>query len=297
MSLSALQLDAFYAVVRAQSFGRAAKALHLTQPALSMRIKALEEELGQRLFLRSARGIGLTDAGTRLLRYAQARETLERELVSDLTAPPGEGLGGTLRIAGFSSVVRSLVVPALAPVARAHRRLRLEIASREMDELTGLLDRAGADFVLLDRALERVGLEHVRLGVERLVLVESTVHPTPQDIFLDHDASDTTTQRFLRRNGQSTSRLTRWYLDDIYGLLDGAAQGLGRAVVSRHLLRGKRRLREVPGLQSITSPVVLHYWRQPSYPRAHQAILDALLREVPRRLREQHGSRTKQSRG
>ncbi|WP_394829396.1 LysR family transcriptional regulator [Pendulispora albinea] len=285
MSLSALQLDAFYAVVRAQSFGRAARALHLTQPALSMRIKALEEELGQRLFLRSARGIALTDAGTRLLRYAQARETLEKELVSDLTAPPGEGLGGTLRIAGFSSVVRSLVVPALARLARANRRLRLEIASRELDELEGLLDRAGADFVLLDRALERVGLEHVRLGVERLVLVESATYETPRDVYLDHDQSDTITQRFLRRNGQSTARLKRWYLDDIYGLLDGAAQGLGRAVVPRHLLQGKRRLREVPGLRSITSPVVLHYWRQPSYPRAHQAILDALLREVTSRLR------------
>src|SRR5262249_54594072 len=122
VSLSALQLDAFYAVARTLSFTRAARELHVTQSALSQRIKNLEGELTCRLFVRSPAGVACTEAGQRLLRYCQTKAALESELVSELGAAPAEGLGGTVRVAAYSSVVRSAVLPALAPMLRAHPR-------------------------------------------------------------------------------------------------------------------------------------------------------------------------------
>ncbi|AOU97480.1 LysR family transcriptional regulator [Acidihalobacter yilgarnensis] len=65
MDISALQ--AFIAVAEQNSFSLAADALHLTQPAVSKRIKLLEEELGSRLFDRLARRVQLTEAGQALL--------------------------------------------------------------------------------------------------------------------------------------------------------------------------------------------------------------------------------------
>lgn len=67
MSLSSLHLDAFFTAAQLLNFSQAAKQLHITQSALSQRIKALEEDLSLRLFVRKPRGVELSVAGERLL--------------------------------------------------------------------------------------------------------------------------------------------------------------------------------------------------------------------------------------
>jgi DNA-binding transcriptional LysR family regulator len=73
MDIAALQ--AFVAVADCGSFSRGAEQVHLTQPAVSKRIAALEDELGARLFDRIGRGIHLTPAGEALL--GRARNVLK----------------------------------------------------------------------------------------------------------------------------------------------------------------------------------------------------------------------------
>ena len=138
MPLAAHQLDAFHAVAATGSFSRAAARLHVSQPALSQRIQQLETELKKRLFVRSPSGVSATEAGTRLLRYCQVQRALEAELLDDLTAS-GHGateleLSGTLRIAAFSSVARSRVLPAVAPLFHANPRLAFDVSVREITQ-------------------------------------------------------------------------------------------------------------------------------------------------------------------
>ena len=69
MDMDREKLASFRAVAREGGFSRAAKALHKTQPAISQAVRRLEEELGERLFLRQGRSIQLTPAGEILLEH------------------------------------------------------------------------------------------------------------------------------------------------------------------------------------------------------------------------------------
>ncbi|MBI3544535.1 MAG: LysR family transcriptional regulator [Deltaproteobacteria bacterium] len=278
MSLSSTQLDAFAAVARSLSFSKAAVELGITQSALSQRVHNLEEELGLTLFLRDRAGARLTPEGARLLRYCSSRETLEAELLSELVSRPGEGqLTGHLRVAAFSSILRSAVLPAVSPLLGEHPRIQARFYGRELSELAPMLARAEADFVFTSSPLERDGVESVFVGHETLVLVESASRKAPPDTYLDHDPEDTTTERFLKSHGRTTRGTRRVFLDDVYGLLDGARLGLGRAVVSRHLLAGTRGLRVVTRSAALKEPVYLHFHSQPHYTRLQLAARAALL--------------------
>ncbi|HEU4537719.1 MAG TPA: LysR family transcriptional regulator, partial [Polyangiaceae bacterium] len=123
MNLASHRLEAFHAVARARSFSKAARELCVTQPALSQRVRLLEGELGQALFSRGPGGAELTEAGRRLMLYCEAQRALEDELVDDLAPATRAGFGGSVRVAGYSSIVRSAVLPALAPLFREHPRL------------------------------------------------------------------------------------------------------------------------------------------------------------------------------
>jgi len=90
----------FLAVAEEGHFGRAAQRLHIVQPALSMQIKALEEELGGPLFVRTSRKVELTEAG--LLLQTEARRTLEQAEHTRLTVQRSiRGETGHVRV-GFA---------------------------------------------------------------------------------------------------------------------------------------------------------------------------------------------------
>lgn len=275
------RLEAFEALAAARSFTRAARAIGVTQSALSQRIAKLESELALTLFVRSKSGVELSAEGETLLRYCRAREGMEKEMLAGLTgATKGPA---ALRIASFSSVTRSVLLPALTPLLAAAPDLIVHLASRELRELPELLRSGEVDYIVVDRELGLSGLEMAVLGEELNVLVESTTAPPRPRCFLDHDPDDTTTERYMRLNQRRFEPQWRSFLDDIYGILDAAAAGWGRAVVSRHMLRGIRGLRVLRG-KPLRTDVVLHWRRQPYYPRLHHEVVAALAERCPRLL-------------
>src|SRR5215212_5167059 len=92
------QLAAFCTVVDRRSFSQAAEALGVTQPAVSLQIRSLEERLGRRLLDRSGRRVEPTEAGRLLYRRAQRILQLEEQLVDELAQEETGRLNGTLAI-------------------------------------------------------------------------------------------------------------------------------------------------------------------------------------------------------
>ncbi len=281
MSLSSLHLDAFFAAARSLNFSQAAKELHITQSALSQRIKALEEDIDLTLFVRLPRGVQLTEAGERLLRYCQARSSLERELLEHLTGGDQKIVGGMLRIGGYSSIVRSVLIPALTPLLRSHPRIQPHLQSGEVRDLPELLITGQVDFIVTDTEVHRNDFASVVLGEEIYVLCESVDNAKDDAIFLDHDPSDQVTNHFLAQQNRPVPDYRRAFFEEVYAIIDGVAAGLGRAVVSRHLIRDDPRVRAMENYEPVTVPVFLHYHKQPFYTELHKLAVAEVTANVP----------------
>jgi DNA-binding transcriptional LysR family regulator len=106
------QLAAFCAVVDRRSFSQAAERLGVTQPAVSLQVRALEKRLGIQLLDRSGRRVEPTEAGWRLYRGAQKLLALEEQIESDVASTVEGELRGTL-VLGASTGPAAIVVPLL----------------------------------------------------------------------------------------------------------------------------------------------------------------------------------------
>jgi DNA-binding transcriptional LysR family regulator len=162
------QLRYFLAVAERLHFGRAAEALHISQPPLSRAIRALETSVGTALFVRTRRRVELTPEGARLLEGA--RRTLDQlqHVVEDLRRMSAGELG-RLRL-GFVSLADYGVLPDLLKTYKAARP-GVELALREMlsPDQAGALVAGELDFGLLLPPVAGADFEHVVVQRERFV--------------------------------------------------------------------------------------------------------------------------------
>lgn len=278
MKIPSHQLEAFYETSQARSFSKAAKKLGITQSALSQRISGLEDGLETTLFIRESSGPRLTEAGEMLLRYCQTQGSMEQEVLSRLRKAE-HSFAGVVRIAGFSSVMRSVIIPALAEFLRANPQVHCEFQQYEMNELPEVLRNAEADFVVLDYHLEKAGIAEYVLGREEYVVIESAQFDTPSDLYLDHGPHDNATESFFRTQPNAPKRYRRSFMGDVYGILNGTELGLGRAVMSKHLLKGNKKIREVGSYKKYYRDVTLNHYEQPYYSELHRKVVEVLKKE------------------
>jgi DNA-binding transcriptional LysR family regulator len=170
------QLRYFMAVADRLHFGRAAEALHISQPPLSRAIRALEARLGVALFARSRRRVELTAEGGRLLEEARRLVgQLERAVLEVRGMASGEQ--GRLRI-GFVSLADYGVLPGLLKRFKAARP-GVALALREMlsPEQAAALGAGELDFgLLLPPVAGEAGLEHLVVQRERFVAALPSRH-------------------------------------------------------------------------------------------------------------------------
>lgn len=275
MNIPSHELQAFRMVATVCHFSKAAKRIHISQPALSQRIKNLERKLGVTLFIRDKKIVKLTTAGMRLLRFCQTKDNLELELLNDLVETTDGKLSGHLRIAGFSSIMNSVLIPTIAPLLRDHQAIQFEFITQEMDQLPGLLMRGEADFVIMDYQYHHDSIKTQWLGQERYVLIQSKKYPL-SNVYLDHHPNDQTTKLFLKSQGINYQHISRSYMNDINGVINGVTLGLGQGVVPMHLLQKKLHIKIIKNIKSMNTPIILHYFHQPYYSRLQKMVIEKL---------------------
>lgn len=169
-------IRSFLAVAECGSVTRAAAELFVTQPALSRRLRQLEEELGASLLDRSRRGVALTEQGRFVER--EGRALVERwERMRDGVGALSRLDAGTVRVGGGATAVSFLLPPAIADFQRSHPGVLFQVKE------------AGSRDVERDVVAERLELGIVTLPVhsrelevepllsDRIVLVAAADHP------------------------------------------------------------------------------------------------------------------------
>lgn len=277
MKLASNHLEAFYSVARFLSFSKGADAIHVTQSAVSQRISALEEHLGTSLLIRDRANLKLTPAGEKLLRYCQYQEQHESELLTELRVADSktQTLGGEIRIGGFSSIARSAIVPALAPLLQKHSELGFTLVTKELNELFQILKNGEVDYIVSNQDPERQDIESIFLGIEENVLIESKRFKNSLNC-LDHDANDVTTGNYFKASKKDNKQFQRRYVDDVYGLIDGVKLGLGRAVLPKHLIKGEKDFKILRPEVILKIPMYLLFYKQAYYSKLHTIVVNDL---------------------
>ncbi|MCG5078126.1 LysR family transcriptional regulator [Paraburkholderia tagetis] len=176
MDLNLRDIRALVAVAEAGNFTRAAERLHLSQPALTVQIRRLEETIGTRLFDRNSRNVALTPAGRELLPLMRKSLHDMENVLRDARAL-GDGERGTIRLACLPTFAASVLPELVIGMKREVPRVAFEIRDVVASTVNALVRNEDADVGLTGGEVSDPMLEVLHTGVDRLVAVCPRAHP------------------------------------------------------------------------------------------------------------------------
>jgi DNA-binding transcriptional LysR family regulator len=174
-SLENFRLVVFRAVAEQLSFRKAAEELYLTQPAVSLQIKALEEDLAVQLFDRSGIHVSLTQAGEVLLGYARQSHALALQAQTDIAQAVGEH-GGALAL-GASTTIAQYVLPRLLGEFRVlHPRVSVGLISGNTEQIVHALETKKIELGFIEGPSRSREVRTESFLVDEMVLIVPAAH-------------------------------------------------------------------------------------------------------------------------
>ncbi|MEX2212467.1 MAG: selenium metabolism-associated LysR family transcriptional regulator [Gaiellaceae bacterium] len=171
------QLAAFCAVVERKSFSQAAEQLGISQPAVSLQIRSLEERLGTQLIDRSGRRVEPTEAGARLYRGAQRLLALEQQLVEDVAAGEEGELQGRFGLGASSGPGETVLPLLLGEFQRLHPAVRVALSVFDTQTIVDLVARRELELGVVGAARRHRGVSFEPFFRDEVILVCPPGHP------------------------------------------------------------------------------------------------------------------------
>ncbi len=170
------QLKAFASIAELHTFTAAAERLHVTQAAISMQIRQLENEIGAPLFIRTPRRVVLTEAGERLLDRAHAILREHDAALAELSELTGAERG-RLRIGSASGMVSGDLLPdILKDLRKHHPQSEVLVVAGTSDALVKQILAGEIDMAFVSLPVETRNIETEVLGSDQLVAIASPRH-------------------------------------------------------------------------------------------------------------------------
>ena len=170
------QLRAFVAIAESGTFTAGALRVHVTQAAISMQIRQLENEIGAKVFVRAPRHVILTEAGEQLLR--RARHILrEHDAALDEIAELAGAERGRLRIGSASAMVLTEQLPGiLKNLRKQHPAAEISVTSGTSEVLVDQILAGEVDIAFVSLPVDVRGIKTERLSEDQLVAIASPRH-------------------------------------------------------------------------------------------------------------------------
>jgi LysR family transcriptional regulator, low CO2-responsive transcriptional regulator len=250
----ATQIRAFDAVAREGSFSRAAHALCLTQPAVTIQVKALEDSYGVKLLERNGRSVTLTAIGEQIFSLTRQMASLEEQIRDKLQASD-ELAGNTLRLAIDGP---HIAMPILGSFQAHYPKVAVSVAMGNTQFVRReLLDRR-ADIAILPGVSNHPMIHAQKLREHRAVLIVALSHPWARRREVSID--ELTGFAMIRREAGSTTQkaiddalraagVTPTYVLELgsrEALCEAVAAGIGCGIVWDVEAKEARRYRSIP---------------------------------------------------
>ena len=283
------RLKVFRAVADTLSFRRAAEQLRISQPAVTLQIKALEEELSVRLLDRSGKRVALTDAGRVLLKHARAIAEQVTQAQEELAALGGDH-AGELKIGASTSIAQYVLPQLLGQFRRLFPRVRISVLSGNTEIVVQHMISCEIEIGLIEGPALRRDVRTEPFLEDELILVMPAKHPLAKLPTLSVDQLKGQAL-LLREHGSGTRRVLEtafekagigrrklnvvMELDSTEAILSSVEAGLGIGFVTRwavlpRLPLGRIRTAPVKGLRILRKFLLLY----PAGPKPNGAAGD-----------------------
>ncbi|GAB4389235.1 MAG: selenium metabolism-associated LysR family transcriptional regulator [Thermodesulfovibrionales bacterium] len=176
MGLEDHKLRVFCTVAETKSFSKASEIIHLTQPAVSLQIQALEESYETKLFDRSSNSVVLTPAGELLYNYAKEILGLYASAEKDI----GEITGlvkGSISIGASTTIGNHVLPTVVSDFKKKNPKIKIHLLVGNTKRIVELLNAGNIDLGLVEGEVTRYKLMTEKLLADELVLIVSAFHP------------------------------------------------------------------------------------------------------------------------
>lgn len=270
MNVTFRQLKVFDAVARHKSYTRAAQELFLSQPAVSMQIKQLEENIGLPLFEQLGKKIYLTEAGREFFAYSHSiSEQLEE---ADAVLEQLKGVKrGRLKVS-VASTANYFATRLLAAFSRRYEQVTMSLDVTNRKSLLSQLEMNETDLVIMGRPPEQMDLVTESFMENPLVVIAPPDHPLAREAHIPLNKLQQET--FVVREQGSGTRIAmeRFFADQGVELTTGMEMssneaikqaveaGLGLGIVSTHTLELELETQRLVVLDAESFPIMRHWY-------------------------------------
>ena len=286
MSLLSQNLQAFVAIVHQGTVHGAARELNLTQTGVTQRIRVIEKELATTLFLRSRKGMKLTQDGEALFRYCKAAKDLEGEAFSQINGA-GNSKPVHMAIVGPTSIMTARIVDQCSDLYKKWPNLFLNFnISDSVDRLNSV--RSGqATFAIVPIEQVPNEMDSKRLRPDKYVLVSSSrwkgrklVEILENERVIDFDEGDQTTINYLKKFDLLRSmRQPRLYASNNEAIIKLFCRGIGFGTLTQEIAKSCLESGELVTLNGgsfMEDPLALVWYPRPQMPHYFKDIIGSI---------------------
>lgn len=286
MSLLSPQLQAFMAVSKHKTVHGAAAEIYLTQTAVTQRIRALERLLKTTLFIRTRRGMMLTQEGEALLRYCQASKALEGKALAMIRGA-GSDAEIKITISASTSIMRSRVIPSCLPTIKAFPNLLIHFNVDDIERHHLTLRAGQTDLAIIREEQLAHEMKFKKLAPEQYVLVASAQWKgrrlkdiIQNERIIDFDPADQVTFDYLKQHALfSMAKHSRYFVNRTDSLALLVAEGVGYTTLAKEFampyVENKQLFILNHGKTYNISPM-LAWFDRPEPPKYFSAIIDSI---------------------